>query len=410
ASGTALASDAGAAGEPVHLYYLGTNQHIYCLFVSGTTWQNQDLTAATGSTLAAAGTKLAVSVLADGTTRLFYLGTNQHVYQLFRNNGGSFGTPYLASTDYTDAQGWYQSAYYPSIRLADVNGDGKPDICGRGQTGVGCSLNGGSGTFAARQQWETSFTDGFGWNQMPYGSTFMFGDLNSDHKADVCARGISGIICEPSTGSSFGADYNDAMSWNSTSYYPSLRLADVNGDGRPDICGRGSLGVDCSLNNGSGIFGAAQQWDSSFTDAFGWNQPQYTSTIMLADINGDAKADVCGRGQAGIICALSTGSAFGSVYVASTDFSDAEGWNNAAYYPSIRLADVNGDGKPDICGRGASGVVCALNNGNGTFGAPRQWEGNFTDAFGWNLPQYTSTLMFADINGDGRADLCARGK
>lgn len=415
ASGTALASDAGAAGEPVHLYYLGTNQHIYCLFISGTTWQNQDLTAATGNTPAAAGTKLAVSVLTDGTTRLFYLGTNQHVYQLFRNNGGSFGTPYLASTDYTDAQGWNSSAYYPSIRLADVNGDGKPDVCGRGQTGVGCSLNNGSGSFAARQQWETSFTDGFGWNQLPYGSTFMFADLNGDHKADVCARGISGIICEPSTGAAFGAsysatgDYTDAQGWNSPYYYPSLRLADINGDGKPDVCGRGSGGISCSLNSGTGSFGPYQQWGTNFTDANGWNQPPYTSTIMFADINGDGKADVCGRGGGGISCFLSTGSSFGTSYLATSDFSDSEGWNNAAYYPSIRLADVNGDGKPDVCGRGATGVVCALNNGNGTFGTARQWDGNFTDAGGWNLPQYTSTIIFADINGDGRADLCGKG-
>src|SRR6185437_16377451 len=107
------------------------------------------------------------------------------------------------------------------------------------------------------------------------------------HKAEACARGISGIICEPSTGSAFGSgyfatsDYNDAQGWNSPYYYPSLRLADVNGDGKPDVCGRGSGGISCSLNTGTGSFGPYQQWGTNFTDANGWNQPPYTSTIMF---------------------------------------------------------------------------------------------------------------------------------
>src|SRR6185312_3255278 len=162
--------------------------------------------------------------------------------------------------------------------------------------------------------------------------------------------------------------FSDAQGWNQSAYYVSLRLADVDGDGRPDLCGRGLGGIVCALNTGNGTFAPAGQWESSFTDASGWNQAQYGTTIIFADINGDGKADVCGRGGAGIYCELSTGTAFGAIYLASTDFSDAQTWNsNAAYYGSLRLADVNGDGKPDICGRSSGGVICALNNGNGTF-------------------------------------------
>jgi hypothetical protein len=48
---------------------------------------------------------------------------------------------------------------------------------------------------------------------------------------------------------------------------------------------------------------------------------------MFADINGDGRADVCGRGIEGIYCKLSTGSGFGPIFLASSDFSDAQGWN-----------------------------------------------------------------------------------
>jgi hypothetical protein len=58
-------------------------------------------------------------------------------------------------------------------------------------------------------------------------------------------------------------------------------MADVNGDGRADICGRASAGVQCVISNGDGTFGGLQQWDGFFSDADGWNQPWYGTTIMF---------------------------------------------------------------------------------------------------------------------------------
>jgi hypothetical protein len=204
-------------------------------------------------------------------------------------------------------------------------------------------------------------------------------------------------------------DFSDANGWNKLDYYASLRFADVNGDGRPDICGRGAAGVSCALNNGNGTFNSIQQWDFFFSDANSWYLPEYGTTMMFADINGDGRADACARGIAGIWCSSSVGTSFGTTSLVQTDFSDANGWNKLDYYASLRFADVNGDGKPDICGRGAAGVYCALNNGNGRFGSVRLWDSFFSDTNSWQLLPYGTTMMFADINGGGRADACARG-
>src|SRR5262245_13140107 len=120
------------------------------------------------------------------------------------------------------------------------------------------------------------------------------------------------------------------------------------------------------------------------------------------DLNGDGKADVCGRGGAGINCAVSTGSSFGAVIVWVANFSDPLGWNTGPeYYSTIRFPDVNGDGRADVCGRGGAGIYCALNTGSG-FGPVNLWVANFSDAFGWNAgPEYYSTIRFPDVNGDG---------
>jgi hypothetical protein len=71
----------------------------------------------------------------------------------------------------------------------------------------------------------------------------------------------------------------------------------------------------------------AAPWESFFGDAFGWNLPEYGSTVMFADINGDGKADACGRGWQGIWCELSTGAGFGPAFLAQSEFSDGNGWN-----------------------------------------------------------------------------------
>jgi hypothetical protein len=55
-----------------------------------------------------------------------------------------------------------------------------------------------------------------------------------------------------------------------------------------------------------------------------------------------------------------SGSRFEGTFLAQHNFSDAEGWNQLVYYGSLRFADVNGDGKSDICGRRALGSFCAL--------------------------------------------------
>src|ERR1044071_3894422 len=58
----------------------------------------------------------------------------------------------------------------------------------------------------------------------------------------------------------------------------------------------------------------------------------------VVDLNGDGKADVCGRGAGGIHCARSVTSAFGTTTIWQSHFSDAAGWNSSpAYYSTIRF-------------------------------------------------------------------------
>ncbi len=83
-----------------------------------------------------------------------------------------------------------------------------------------------------------------------------------------------------------------------------------------------------------------------------------SATVRFGDINGDGLVDVCGRSPEGLLCALSNGPSFLAPTVWLAEMSDAAGW--APYGASLRLVDVDGDGRADACARGPQGVVCAL--------------------------------------------------
>jgi hypothetical protein len=320
--------------------------------------------------------------------------------------------------NFSDANGWNSNpAYWGTIQYPDVNGDGKADLCGRGGGGINCAISTGS-SFAEVTIWRDNFSDANGWNSDPaFWGTIQYPDVNGDGKADVCGRGGGGINCAISTGSSFSKvtiwrdNFSDANGWKGNqAYWGTIQYPDVNGDGKADVCGRGGGGINCALSTGSS-FAEVTIWRDNFSDANGWNSdPAYWDTIQYPDVNGDGKADVCGRGGGGINCALSTGSSFAEVTIWRDNFSDANGWKgNQSNWGTIQYPDVNGDGKADVCGRGGGGINCALSTGS-AFSNVTIWRNNFSDANGWKGSQSNwGTIQYPDVNGDGKADVCGRG-
>jgi hypothetical protein len=307
---------------------------------------------------------------------------------------------------FSDANGWDQPPYYGTIKYVDLNNDGRSDVCGRGFAGIICALDDGTGNLTGLKLWSDSFGDGGGWNAPQYYETIAYPDLNADGLPDVCGRGSGGIYCALSTGTGFGTGtlwssaFSDA-NWDQPEHYSTIRFADLNRDGKADVCGRGPSGMTCAISSGT-TFGNATTWNSSFSDNAGWGSPEFYRTIRLADVSGDGRADVCGRGYLGVWCALSTGSSFTTQTLWAPDFSDVNGWTLPEYYSTIQYSDVNSDGYDDLCARGGSGFLCALSTGS-SFGSPTVWDGLFSDYNGWNYPQYYSTIQ---VRGGA---LCGRG-
>lgn len=269
---------------------------------------------------------------------------------------------------------------WSSIKLLDINRDGFDDLCG--VYGPVPSLN--RRIYACVLNTHRATNDDP--NARTYGETLIRAAV-FDGDPDESVHGTIGLLDMP----------------------------DQSGTVHRHLCGRTTHGVQCQrFSAANNRFDApATPWpmQSSFSNSNGWNKPEYYSTIAFVRIGG--LPAVCGRSKLGVRCypkySFESGFMLGALYIAPS-FSDANGWNQEQYFRTLRFVDVSGDGHADVCGRGVTGIWCAVwSPQSQQFAAPTRWTPQYADAHGWNQPQHFQTIRFADVNGDGFIDVCGRG-
>jgi hypothetical protein len=273
-------------------------------------------------------------VIAGGLWPCLPDGCFNRVSVLLGNGDGTFGVPKVYSAGYNVV----------GVAVADMNGDGKPDILVvnrfnsldfSGDGSVGVLLGNGDGSFGAVQFYDSGRANA---------GTLAVGDLNGDGKLDV-------VVTHGDHSAGVLLGNGDGTLQQSKIYFLSNNLgysiiADVNGDGKPDLlvttcfdqfCITGAVGV--LLGNGDGTFQTEQLYSSGHFDAI---------SIALADVNGDGRLDVivahnCGGRDCNVSpVGVLLGNGDGSFQKAIRFYS---GGKNAQ---SIVVADVNGDSKPDL--------------------------------------------------------------
>jgi len=239
----------------------------------------------------------------------------------------------------------------------------------------------------------TAMSDAEGFDDVARHGTIRFGDVDGDGDDDVCARRVDGIACWLASTHGFdttplaGPTWSDADGWMDPSHGSTIRLADVDGDGRAEVCGRGPGGLQCWAVPSHGLTSSFGTLPMPAED--GWDQRSVYATIRMGDVDHDGTSDLCARLPSGVRCWLSNGRAFDRA-IAGPALTDADGWNAAARYGSIRLADVSADGRADLCARGGEGLLCWISEGAGF---TREWRGSaWSDALGLSDPSFASTL------------------
>ncbi|HEY6880445.1 MAG TPA: ricin-type beta-trefoil lectin domain protein, partial [Polyangiales bacterium] len=313
-------------------------------------------------------------------------------------------------------------SYYGTLSFGDVEGDGDDDVCVRRSDGVYCAFADGAG-FSGFARVLEAFSDALGWYAPQLGATVQLGDIDGDGADELCGRASDGVYCSDwnelelafDTPTLRSSDFSDAQGYGShPSRYRSLRIVDLDRDGLGDLCARHELGIACARSSGHGFLPVGFWTQDEFTDAAGWADEAYGSTLRYGDVDGDGDPDVCGRSKDGMLCARNDGaSRFIDPHLWSHtgDFGDSNGWNKQlSYFGSIRLADIDRDGNADVCGRGPAGLLCSLSTSAAfTVAISLGSADAYSDKSGWQKDRYGSTLGLLDLNLDGFPDLCGWG-
>jgi hypothetical protein len=263
------------------------------------------------------------------------------------------------------------------LRVVDVDGDGALDVLGAPASGVLGVLRGnGDGTFDAPEYWLTDALDRFHTGDFDRNGTT---DVVYLHRLQPPAGGWLYML--PGSG---GGTFDGHRAYDAASPSPltiamqGLTSADVDGDGDPDLVTvTGQNAYDTKelavfRNDGQGNFGAPLI------------TPLRTRTSqsppLIGDVNGDGKLDVVAAAETHLGHGDGT---FGSA-IPIDGFGSGRGF----------LVDITGDGRLDLLSTGDfDASSTAVLHGSGT--------GTFTRA--GSLPFRVDVV--ADLNGDGRPDV-----
>ncbi|WP_375764533.1 FG-GAP repeat domain-containing protein [Bradyrhizobium sp. Pha-3] len=272
--------------------------------------------------------------------------------------------------------------------MADVNGDDKPDLIFRDfGNRFWISLADGGGLLAkpvASIGHGGPFRDG----------QVFFADINGDKRSDLIFRGVDNRFwISLADGKGGLANPVESIRHGGPFLEDQVFFADVNGDGRADLIFRGQDSrFWISLADGKG--GLANPVES-----IGHGGPFLDGQVFFADINGDKRSDLIFRGvdnRFWISLANDNGGLANPV----------ESIRHGGSYlvDQVSLADVNGDGRADLVFRGQdSRFWISLADGKGGLANP-------VESIRHGGPFLEDQVFFADVNGDGRADLIFRGQ
>jgi hypothetical protein len=317
------------------------------------------------------------------------------------------GTPLFLPAVAYDSYGFQTG----SVAVGDLNGDGKPDLLvgsrsrtPNGLVGAANVLLGvGDGTFQEKGLYGTAGLD----------ANVALADVNGDGKLDMLASGCAYKDCSTGvvtihTGNGDGTFAGGSYVFGTGGMFPSApAVADVNGDGKLDLivanCGNG-------CQTGAGTVGVLLgNGDATFQTAVTYGTGGIGAhQVIVADVNGDGKPDLvvpnaCASNQN---CPLGSGSVAVLLGKGDGTFQTAVAYGSGGGDAfSVAVADVNGDGKLDLL------VANFCGNTNCSLAGPLgvllgNGDGTFQSVIPYSLGGPSlGQIALADVNGDGKLDI-----
>ena len=319
---------------------------------------------------------------------------------------------------------WDQPQYYATIQLADIDGDGQAELLGRWAGGVLVNhFDTATESWVARRP-GPPLSDSAHWDQPQYYTTIQFADIDGDGQAELVARGPYGIETwhyDPQRDSwtalqtagpfpDVPRSGGDPTHWDEPQYYTTIHLADIDGQPGSELIGRGADGLHMYRYNKKTHTWCPGGFIPELNDSAGWDMPERYSTIQLADIDGRPGAELAVRGADGLhVYRYDAKAEDWGLLSTIPELNDADGWNRPEHYGSIHLVDIDGRPGAELVARGADGLHVYRYERESRQWTPLASLERLGDANGWSRPEYGNTIQLVDVDGQPGAEVIARG-
>jgi hypothetical protein len=330
----------------------------------------------------------------DGRPDIVVGNVWDHTISIFRNTSTPGSISFAPRVDLPPMVVGQPSLGDPNyIFVADLDGDGKPDIlvCDWWHVQILVYQN-----MAVPGDLTTnSFAPGVGFGVAGEPINVRAADLDGDGRPEIVVAnhavsmisilrniGAPGIIDSNSFAPHFDL-VTPGGTWD-------VAIADLDGDGKPDLAAVNNGAPYLSLFRNVSVVGSLD--NNSFEPRVDLPAPSTGSTVLAADLDGDGKADLI-DGASGLAVYRNLASPGA---LSTNSFATMVVFSNVS--PStMAIGDLNGDGKPDIC-LGGSSLVFQNNS------APGRITTNSLGP-GVSIPAGSAGIVVCDFDGDGRPDI-----
>lgn len=281
----------------------------------------------------------------DGKPDLMVLNSQENSMSIFKNESAGGQITFGLKTD-------FQTGNNPrSIAAGDLNNDGKPDII------VGNNGYGGISLFK-----NTGIAQNISLETVPgiYAGGSVIGvsiaDYNNDGKPDISTTSDYDKITVLKNTSKYGAISFDEINIQAGFSPGSITSGDLDGDGLIDIVAVNQGNNNFSVYKNSGTNGSV-----SFMPRTSYQtESNLPYSVQIGDLNGNGKPDVgVANSQMNNIGVFNNKSVSGSLAIDSLKTYSTGGYGSAPR--SIAIADIDGDGKPDIVSSNSGSLVVLRN-------------------------------------------------